>query len=396
MRLTTTTSLLLIILSCGSEFSNPDEMGQETAFESEVVEGVSAVTVALTHRLPGFSATVIAAGSGGELAVLSVGEKGIRKTVNTKSKVTPVRIRAHDSKFFALYESGSVAVINANTAAIEKTISTGVNAARDIEFGNDGSLFVSSAKSASVTRLDLASAKRSTVSLSNLAVDGGRVEINSLLCVNTLLFAQVHRIKNERPQRGALAVIDIASNTLKKVIELEGKSADGRTAMPGLKPSLPMAFDGTRNAIWVPLSGVRPSNTGMLLKVDVPTLAVSQTIPADSGFQGALVVSAKDAKMYVLYHTSTPTDSSHLFSSTFDRAGLPVQDGEETLIDAFDGIDAVAIDSSKRLVAMGNGCAAGFCIGGAGINFVNAETRAVLPKLMAAEIGFEPAMVVFQ
>jgi hypothetical protein len=327
---------------------------------------------------------------------LSVGEKGVRKQVSTTSKVAPVRIRARDSKFFAVYESGSIAVINATTAAIEKTIATGVKSARDIEFGDDGTLFVSAANPPSVTRLALGSTKRSTVSLSALAIDGGRVEINSLLRLKTVLFAQVHRIKNEKPQRGALAVIDIPSNTVKKIIELEGTGPDGQPGMPGLRPTLPMVFDNTRNAIWVPLSGARPTNTGMLLRVDVPTLSVRQTIPAASGFQGALVLAAKDTRMYLLYHTSTPTDSSHLFSLTFDGSGLPVHDSDETLIDTFDGIDALAIDSSKKLVAMGNGCAAGFCIGGAGINFVNAETREVLPKLMAAEIGFEPAMVVFK
>ncbi len=396
MRLLKLATLSLIIWSCGPELSSTDEVVLENAFEADAVEAVAAVSVPLTHRLSGFSATLIAAGNGGELAVVSVGEKGVRRTVNTKSKVAPVRIRANNSKFYAVYESGAVAVINAATGAVEKTISTGVKSARDIEFGSDGSFFVSSANPASVTRVEAASAKRSTVSLSNLAVDGGRVEINSLFRINTLLFAQVHRIKNDRPQRGALAVIDLSSNTLKKVIELEGKSLDGRTVVPGLRPALPMAFDATRNAIWVPLSGIRPSNTGMLLKIDVKALAVSQSIPATSGFQGALVLSAREAKMYVLYHTSTPTDSSHLFSSTFDGAGVPVQDSDETLIDTFDGIDALAIDSSRKLVAMGNGCAAGFCIGGAGINFVNAATREVLPKLMAAEIGFEPAMVVFQ
>lgn len=78
----------------------------------------------------------------------------------------------------------------------------------------------------------------------------------------------------------------------------------------------------------------------------------------------------------MIYHTSTPTTSSHLFDYRITAADeLEPTDGG-AIVDAFDGIDALAINEAGTLVAMANTCVTGFCIGGAGISFVDAATRA--------------------
>lgn len=84
--------------------------------------------------------------------------------------------------------------------------------------------------------------------------------------------------------------------------------------------------------------------------------------------------------------------SSHLFViDVADDGGLTDGNGNHALVDAFDGIDALAVHSTRDLVAMANTCAIGFCIGGAGINFIDGRSRTVLAK-SGVRVTREPGM----
>jgi hypothetical protein len=254
-------------------------------------------------------------------------------------------------------------------------------------------MFVTRRVAGSVVEIDPASgSQQRSIDLSSLRVAGGTIEPRRMLFAEGRLFVQVARsTATGTPDGAAFAVIDTTSGTLETTIELEVTHA-GMTKL-GLNPDFAMVLDPTRNHLYVALSGNRPADTGLLVRIDTATLAIHDYKLAESGFQGALVFGEPFTSLYMLYHTSTPVTSSHLFAYTVEASGALVSTSGGTLNDAFDGIDALTINAGGTLVAMANTCSIGFCIGGAGITFIEAATRKVLPKLMKELIGFEPAMV---
>jgi hypothetical protein len=195
-------------------------------------------------------------------------------------------------------------------------------------------------------------------------------------------------------QRGAIAVIDTKTNSIKKVIELEGKTQPNSPVKEGINPRLPMVYDSKRNVVIVPSSGERPRDTGLLSYIHASKLEIKHSGETTAGFQGPVVLADNNSRQFTLYHTSTPTDSSHLFSGEISKDGSSVKHNSGTIVDAFDGIDALAGDSSQKVVAMANTCVTGFCVGGSGVNFIDGKADKKQNKLMADEIGFEPSMVV--
>lgn len=62
--------------------------------------------------------------------------------------------------------------------------------------------------------------------------------------------------------------------------------------------------------------GFRPSNTGMVLRIDLATRTLDPWFfRSGSGFQGGLAPGPEPTSVYIGYHTSTPTASPHLFAS---------------------------------------------------------------------------------
>lgn len=263
----------------------------------------------------------------------------------------------------------------------------------DFEWIHD-SLYVSR-KAGSVVHVDLdTGAPLDTIDLTSLRIGTGQVEVRRMLQADGRLYVQVARMASAfQPQRGAIAVIDLETTSLAQVIELEAQDASG--TLVGLNPDFPMTFDAKRRMVVVTAAGDRPSDTGMLVRIDVDSLTIHDAERANAGFQGAVAFAEPFDRLFVIYHTSTPVTSSHLFANLVAADGT-MQYGNSTLVDAFDGQDALAIDADGLFVAMANTCVAGFCIGGAGVSFVDTHTGTVLPKLMADQIGFEPTIVQFR
>ena len=338
-----------------------------------------------SHELAGFDETLLAGDSDGKLAVVHVGETFSRKSVSLRTTRPPNVIRSRGGKFYALLESGKLAVIDAKTAKVEASIQVGSSPA-DFEWADASTIYVSRASTGLVARVELATGtERGTIDLASLRLAGGSVQPRRLLRLDDRLFVQVARTTTSgRPDRGALAVIDTTRDVVEKVIELDG-----------VNPDFDLVHDPIRKHLYVTCAGVRPSNTGVLVRIDTETLAIHDRIPASSGWQGIVQFGDPFETLFMLYHTSTPTTSSHLFAYSVDADGALEGFGTGTLVDAFDGIDALSINAGGTLVAMANHCAVGFCIGGAGLNFVDATSRQVLPKLLADQLGFEPMIVQF-
>ena len=336
-----------------------------------------------SHTLPGFDERLLVGSSDGKLSVVHVGATFSRKSVTLSSTLSPLVIRARDGKFFALFDSGRLAVIDGASAKVEHALMVGASP-QDMEWAVDGALYISTGSR--VVTLDAVSgAQKASLDLASLRLTG-TVQTRRMLRLDTRLFVQVARNNSSgRPENGALAVIDTTHNTVEKVIELEG-----------LNPDFDLVHDARREHLYVSCAGVRPSNTGVLVRVNTATLAIHDRVPARAGWQGIAQFADPFETLFMIYHTSTPTTSSHLFAFTVSDSGELDHAGDgSTIVDTFDGIDALATNESGTLVAMANHCAAGFCIGGAGINFIDATTQEVYPKLLKAQLGFEPTIIQF-
>jgi hypothetical protein len=335
-----------------------------------------------SHKLPGHDETLLTGSLDGKLAVIHVGDSFSKKPVTLAAMQAPTVVHAKGGKFYALV-TGKLAVIDEKTAKVERTLDVGTDP-QDFEWSADGKLYVTTGSK--VVTFDFAAGTQTaSLDLSSLATAGGSVQARRMLRIADRLFVQVAR-KNgsSRAENGALAVIK--AGMLEKTIELEG-----------LEPDFDLVHDTRRGILYVTCAGVRPINTGTLVRIDTATLAVHDRIKAEAGWQGIVQFADPFEILMMIYHTSTPTTSSHLFAFAVDDAGM-MRDADPTvgaLIDAFDGMDALSMNADGTLVAMANHCLVGFCVGGAGINFIDVATQAKQPKLLKAELGFEPAFVEF-
>jgi hypothetical protein len=272
-------------------------------------------------------------------------------------------------------------VIDGQSATVERTFDVGP-AAQDVAWSADGAFYVTTGSM--VATFDAgADMQTSALDLQSLASAGGSVQTRRMLQVGDRLFVQVARkAGNGREENGALVVIK--AGAIEKTIELEG-----------LEPDYDLVHDTRRGMLYVTCAGVRPINTGMLVRIDTATLAVHDRIKAESGWQGIVQFADPFETLFMIYHTSTPTTSSHLFAFSVDEAGT-LSDADATggaIVDAFDGLNALSMNADGTLVAMANHCLVGFCVGGAGINFIDVATQTKQQKLLKAELGFEPALI---
>jgi hypothetical protein len=334
-----------------------------------------------SHTLPGFDETLLVGSSTGKLAVVHVGDTFTKKTVSLSSSRTPNVIHAHAGVFYALLDSGKLVAIDAKTAKVVRTLAVG-ESPQDVAWLDDATIAVSTGSR--VDTFELASGTRTaSLELAALRNGTGTVVTRRMLAIEGRLFIQVARTRADgKPENGALAVIE--GGELVTTIELDG-----------LNPDFDLVHDPRRGMLYVTCAGVRPSNTGVMVRIDLATLAVHDRIPAQSGWQGIVQFGEPYETLFVIYHTSTPTTSTHLFARPVAEDGTLGESHGGTIVDAFDGLDALAMNDSGTLVALANHCAAGFCIGGAGVSFIDAATQQKQPKLMAAQLGFEPVIVEF-
>lgn len=337
------------------------------------------------HSLPGFEEALLVGGLEGELAVIHVGDAFDRAEVDLPAGINPHVIRSRGGKFFALFAS-KLAVIDAATGEVDDTIALPASPG-DIEWAtedDDSTVYVSLAANEKVIKLDLATGDEiAAIDLSSLAA-GATIELRRMARVGDRLFVQVARRKAGKEKNGALAVIDTARDELAQTIELGC-----------LEPDFDMVHDSQRGHLYVTCAGVRPINTGALVRIDTSTAKIHDTTPAGAGFQGMVAFGEPFDILYELFHTSTPTDSSHLFARPVSDDGKIGESERGALIDAFDGNDAIALNAEGTLLTMANHCLVGFCIGGAGLNFVDAASSELFDKLLKDQLGFEPVIVQF-
>lgn len=358
----------------------------------------SNITSTVEHRLEGFDETVLVGALDGRLALVHVGESATREDLAAPFPAAPVVARSHGQKFFLVYEDAKTLVrVDPAKASIDKTVRLPVNAPADIELIDGEHGWVSSKTEGRVAKVDLTSgAELATIDLGASRVGDGTIQPRRLKVLGDRLFVQIARATaNGRVAQGAVAVIDVKTDRLEEVVELEGRDASSGSDISGFEPDLPFIFDAKRNRLLVTATGNRPSNTGLLARLNPQTLTID-TVERSRTFQGAVAFDHSFDRMFLVEHTSTPVTSSHLIPIDVDEDGNlhPVQGAP--LIDAFDGTDAIAMNPSGTLLAMANSCLLGFCFDGAGVSFVDARTREVLPKLMSDAIGFEPILVEFE
>jgi hypothetical protein len=348
-----------------------------------------------THTLPGFDETLLAGDSDdGMLALVRVGDALEVTPIETDERSGPAVIRARGGLFYALFPDGTLAVIDPVAKKIVKRHELPAGAV-DFVWANERELFVSQGAKNTIARFDLEQdLQTDVIELPGLLGTAARMELRRMRRIGHRLYVQVARTSSfGRADRSAVVVVDTNEKWIETTIELQAIDDTG-SGLTGYNPDLDMAYDEQRSLLYVSALGERPSSTGGLFRIDTERLALHDVKRAQSGFQGIATL-ASPTTAFIIYHTSTPTTSSHLFDYRITADGeLEPTDGG-ALVDAFDGLDALAIDAQGKLVAMANNCVTGFCIGGAGINFVDAETSEVLPKLREDKLGFEPSIVAF-
>lgn len=348
------------------------------------------------HRLPGFDETMLVGDSGGALAVVRVGETFQRRAVTTRTTQAPIVARSDGQKFFLLYASGSLAIVDPTRAVIERTVRV-PSSPGGFEWGSASTIYVSRRRAGTIVELDLSTgATRRTIDLAALRIGTGTIEPRQMYRLGEHLFVEVARQRHDGvADRGAVAVVNTTSGTVEKVLELELRNPTTGTLIAGLEPDFPMVWDARRDLLMVTARGNRPSDTGMFVRIDTNTLTIHDAKRADSGFQGAVAMAAPFTSLFMLYHTSTPTSSTHMFVFDVDAAGTLTQN-PGTLVDAFDELDAIAVNDDGTLAVMANACFAGVCPQGSGLSFIDVRTRQRLPKLMADQLGLAPELVVFR
>ena len=347
-----------------------------------------------THTLPGFDETLLVGDSSGKLAVVRVGDTLEVTPIETHERSGTHVIRARGGLFYALFRDGTLAVIDPVAGEIVKRHELPEGAV-DFTWASETELFVSQGKHDTIARFDLADDRQTgRIELGSVLGSAASMELRHMRLVDHRLYVQVARTSGfGRPDRSAVAVVDVNDNWIETTIELQAIDDTG-SGLTGFNPDLDMAFDEQRNLLYVSALGERPSSTGGLFRIDTARVALHDVKRAQSGFQGIALL-ASPSTAFIIYHTSTPTTSSHLFDYRIAGDGTLESTDGGALVDTFDGLDALAIDAQRKLVAMANTCVTGFCIGGAGISLVDAETTEVLPKLRKDRLGFEPSAVAF-
>ncbi len=104
---------------------------------------------------------------------------------------------------------------------------------------------------------------------------------------------------------------------------------------------------------------------------------------------------APQPEMFIGYHTSTPVASTHIFHFRLGEGGEIVSQDGGTVVEAFEVNDTYPVNASRTLLAFPVHCPVGFCVGGAGVSFVNMQSAEVYPRFSAGDLGLKPSFVLF-
>lgn len=345
------------------------------------------LAAAAEYRLPGFSETVLMADEQGRASLVKLGDP---TTVSAPTIENGPRIlagRSFDHRFWVIDESGALIVIDpAGGAPTKKAL--GLKSPADIEVDSMQSAWISNG--AKIVHVDPTEGNTlGEIDLSSYALDGGTLSAGGIKRVGDRLYVQLGR-KKDAEQRGAVVVVDPATSKVESVIELQVD------AEIGYDPGGAMVVDTVHDKLLLTARGFRPSNTGMVLRIDLATRKLDKWFfRSGSGFQGGLAPGPDPTTIFIAYHTSTPVASTHLFHYAIAANGEMEIKHNGTLLDAFEVVDDYPSNASSTLFALPVTCPAGFCLGGKGVSFIDTKTGTPYPRFSEAAAGMSPEFVLF-
>lgn len=344
------------------------------------------------YRLPGVSETVLVADGSGKASLVSLGDPTTVAPVGVTAGSGIVAGRSHEGRFWVITEAGDLLVIDPHGGAPSRR-ALGISGPADLEIDGADRAWVSAGRS--LVHVDTSTgATLATIDLGVHALDGGEVRAGGIKRVGDRLFVQLSRHKGAE-QRGAIVVVDPGTASVDRVLELEAPKPGGGTEI-GYDPGGAMVVDAVHQKLLVTARGFRPSNTGMVLRIDLAERKVDPWFfRSGSGFQGGLAPGATPDALFIGYHTSTPVASTHLFHFEIKGNGELVESEAGALLDAFEVVDDYPSNATSTLFALPVTCPAGFCLGGRGVSFIDAKTGKPHPRLSEAAIGMSPTFVLF-
>jgi len=341
--------------------------------------------------------TILVAGSeeSGRLAIERLGSEPGHIDLDVETGGFFVDGTSRDGLFYALFSDGVLATIDGNQGTVVSEVTIEGGAPFALEARSPAELYVSFAASAVIARIDPASGE--VLADIDIAPDGvADVAARHMLLLGDQLYVAASLGTRLAPRGTHLAVVDVVSGAVVRRADLVWQDPDSGARRPALNPDLPLVLDEPRHRLFVGAKGKRPSDTGMTLKVDLESLAVDSD-PSDlSGtFNGHQVISQPFERVVALEHTSTPVASTHVALRSIEPDGRVVPHDSPTVLDLFEETDGLSINGDGTVAMLANSCPAGFCISGIGVNFIDVENAAVLPKLTRDRIGFSPVDSVF-
>lgn len=347
--------------------------------------------VTTEYRLPGVSETVLVADRTGRASIVGLGDPTTVAPIERPGGAPIVAGRSFEKRFWLLDASGTLSVVD--PLGVVRSSNLGVAGAADIEIERTEAAWVSTG--AELVRVDTTTGSRlATIDFASSALDGGAVTASGIKRVGERLFVQLGRRKGSQHQRGAIAIIDLATSQLETLLELEVPNGTG-TAV-GYDPGGAMVVDWTHDKLLLTARGFRPSDTGMVLRIDLSRRTLDPWFfRSGAGFQGGLAAGATPNEIFIGYHTSTPVASTHLFHYRIaDDGELESQDAG-ALLDAFEVVDDYPSNASSSLFALPVTCPAGFCLGGKGVSFIDTKSAKPHPRLGEAALRMSPSFVLF-
>lgn len=367
-------------------------------------DSTALATSEASYALPGFNEKILIGDEAGKLVLLNVGDTLTKRNVSGSLGSMPVASLVDQGLAMVLTAKGDLCTIDSQTASITKTVKTKVKNPSDFLIESPTVGYIANSSKGTVIRFDPTSgAALDTFDLSSQTTSPYRVSLGKMLRVGNRLLVQIQRKKpsSQQPIRGAIAVFDTDAKNLIKVVELEVPDPNAQAKKQGFNPDGAMIWDQNHNQVFITAKGNRPSNTGMIVKLNLASLELDPWFKnADAGFQGPIALGSAQGssqpEMFVAYHTSTPVASTHLFHGELKGDGSFNDIAAGALVDALEEIDGFPTNKGSTLLAFRVLCnGGGPCLGGAGISFVNMQTSVVYPRLLSAEIDIEPLLVLF-
>ncbi len=379
-------SLLLGAASLSTACGSP--MNHEAESSADIVSEMQ-------YRLPGFEETLLAADRAGTMALVKLGASTTVEPVDGTFGSYVVAGRSFERSFWVLSSGGKLGVIDPVAARLDRVVDVSVPEPSDLEIESADAAWVAGA--GRIDRVATTGDILDTIDLSAHAISGGVVRSQTMTRVGDHLFVQLaRRTASGGEARGALAIVDLPSRRLEKVLDLVVPTEDGSGTEEGFNPGGAMLVDEAHGKLLLTARGFRPSNTGMVLRIDLARLELDPwSFHADSGFQGGLALGAHADELFIAYHTSTPVASTHFFDYRVGDDGALVREHPGALLDAFEVIDTYPVNASRSLFAVPVRCSLGFCLGGKGVTFIDMKTSEVYPRLSATDLGLTPSFVLF-